>query len=349
MSVWQTWAERVRRGEELPFPVAALLTAATPVFRAGMLARLMGPRVRVDAHVVSFGNLTAGGTGKTPAVIERACAEIKAGKRVAVLTRGYGATPIGRGEVLVRTGGDTPEDLCASVGDEPALIAMKAPESLIVRSADRVAAARKAIEEFHCNVLILDDGYQYVRLERDENVLVIDASNPFGTGHLLPRGILREPIEAMDRASAMLLTRCDQADDLDGLLGVIEECCPGAPVRMTRHAPCALWRVSDKAQHPLEFLEGKEVTAVCAIGNPEAFLLTLESLGAVVAQHLSYPDHSEFPMGCLSPGVTIVTTEKDAMRIREAPPNVYALGVALEDYQPQNIETEPAVQTDVSE
>ncbi|HOD51703.1 MAG TPA: tetraacyldisaccharide 4'-kinase [Candidatus Hydrogenedentes bacterium] len=329
MSAWiQSIADKIRRGEPVPLPLAALLSLATPVMRAGMRMRLRRPRVRVDARVISLGNITAGGTGKTPAVIERAWKEIGAGHRVAVLTRGYGA----RSEepMAVHVGKGSPA-LCASLGDEPALIATRVPEALIVRCADRVAAARKAIGEYDCDTLILDDGYQYVQLERDENVLVIDATNPFGNGRLIPRGILREPLEAMARATHIILTRCDQADSFESILDAAAAYCPEAPIRRTRHVPSVLWRVSNGEQLPLTRLAEEKVCAVCGIGNPEAFFNTLEELGTEITCRMAYPDHSPFPVETLPRDMLVVTTEKDAMRLEEPGTNIVALGIELED------------------
>lgn len=329
MSTWiHSITDKVRRAEPLPFPVAGLLTLATPIMRAGMCFRLRKPRARVDARVISFGNITAGGTGKTPAVIERARKEIQEGHRVAVLTRGYGARS--KETMAVHVGKGSPE-LCDILGDEPALIATRVPEALIVRCADRVAGAHKAISEYKCDTLILDDGYQYVRLERDENVLVIDSTNPFGNGKLIPRGILREPMEAMARASHVILTRCDQADSLEPILDALERFCPDAPIRQTCHVPSVLWRLSNGEQLPLERLREERICAVCGIGNPEAFFETLEKLGAEITSRMAYPDHSPFPAEALPRDILIVTTEKDAMRIEEPGTNVVALGIELED------------------
>lgn len=329
MNALHHMAEKVRRGDPLPWPVGCALRACTPAVRLGMWRRLRQPRVRVQAHVVSFGNITAGGTGKTPAVIERAQRECAAGKRVAVITRGYGGGKVREPAVVPPDA--SREGLAALMGDEPALIARRAPEVFLVKSADRVAGARAALQRFGCEVLLLDDGFQAVRLERDENILVIDATNPFGNGHLVPRGILREPPEAIRRATEILLTRCDQADETEPLeqrMGAIQ---PGVPIRRTRHAPSGLWRVADGGAVPLHSLAGTGVRAVCAIGNPEAFFYTLESTGARVTERVAFPDHAPIPPGALKGPGPVVTTEKDAVRMEGAPPAVLALAIALED------------------
>lgn len=333
-----TLAERIRRGDPVPLPLAALLSAATPIVRLGMWRRLRQPATQVGAHVISMGNLTVGGTGKTPAVIERAQLEIQRGKRVAVLTRGYGTRGYGAKGMTVSSSaaGATGAAGCEGypmLGDEPALMLARVPGLMAFQCADRVASARLAVEEHGCEVLILDDGFQYTRLARDENILVIDATCPFGNGSLLPRGVLREPIGAMGRATAVVLTRCDQAGDLDGLVEKVNLNCPGVPIRKTVHAPVALRRLKDGACLAVEGLRGKEVTAVCAIGNPESFVATLESLGAVVVQISAFRDHREFPPDAIPPAGAVIMTEKDAVRVRNPGDNVLALCIELRDFE----------------
>lgn len=319
-------AERIRKGEEVPAAWGALLAALTPITRLGMQVRLARPRTRVNAHVVSFGNVTAGGTGKTPAVIERALAETRAGRRVAVLTRGYGTGD----SSIFAIGPDEPDspEWAKLLGDEPALIRRRAPGTYIVKGADRVASARLAVERFGCDLLILDDGFQYVLLERDENVVLIDATNPFGNGRLIPRGILREPLSALRRATHFMLTRCDQAGDISALMRTLGEIAPGRPVRRTRHAPVALRRLSDGAALPLETLRGRAIAAACAIGNPDAFFATLERLGAKLVEKYPYRDHASFTVTSAYP---IVVTEKDAVRLATPQENIWALEIAIED------------------
>lgn len=329
MNVVHRLMEKVRTGEQLAAPVAAVLTAATCVPRAGMWLRRRRPRVRVDARVISVGNLTAGGTGKTPAVIERAKRESADGRIVGILTRGYGHTRqlapivIAQGHEAARMG-----DV---VGDEPALIASKAPEAFIARAADRVKAARILIETHGCDVLILDDGFQYVHLERDEDIVLIDASNPFGNERLIPRGILREPIGALARATHLILTRCDQAPGLEGLLRRVRALCPDTPIRQTMHAPVRLRRICDGETASVEVLRGRKVSVACAIGSPESFTRTLTDLGATVTESIIDRDHGPLVLPSnFSTGMAIVT-EKDAARMRHAPENIWALEIELRD------------------
>ncbi len=322
-------AERIRRGEPVPRPLAALLTVLTPITRLGMARRMKQPVRTVNARVISFGNLTVGGTGKTPAVIERAAAELAAGRRVAVLTRGYG----GRNrDPLFMADATMPTATAAwLLGDEPALILKRVPGVILVKAGDRVAGAQAVIARFGCDTLILDDGFQYLRLGRDENVVVIDATNPFGNERLIPRGILREDVGALTRATRILLTHCDKVDT-GPLEARLASLAPTAPVRRTRHAPTHLWRVVDGARVSLDAIKGQSIAAACAIGNPDAFFSTLESLGARVEARHAFRDHATFnPARLTLRNQPLVVTEKDAVRMTNPPPEVLALAIALED------------------
>lgn len=324
-------AERVRRGDPLPLPWDWLLRAATPLTRAGMRWRLRQPVESVEATVISYGNITAGGTGKTPAVIACVQEQIAAGRRVAVVTRGYGSTPVAEPFVVPC---DMPRaEIVRLVGDEPALIRHHAPECVLVKAARRIDGARAAMADHDCDVIVLDDAYQHVQLARNQNICLIDASNPFGNGHLVPRGILREPLSALRRATHIELTRCDQAEDLDGLVHRLETLAPGVPLRKTIHAPGDLWRVSDGARLPLDEARGQSVTAVSAIGHPEAFHRTLRDLGTDLIETRTFRDHAAIPPAALQTDGIVVTTEKDAMRLAAPPDHVYALAITLRDYQ----------------
>lgn len=329
MSYFKGLAEKIRKGERLPLGLGPLLQGASLFQRLGMWKRLRGTRVRVDARVISFGNITAGGVGKTPAVIERACQEIRTGHQVAVITRGYGAKPI-RG-VLVLPPGEVQEDGLTYFGDEALLIARRAPGVWIIRSADRVKGAEEALR-CGCDTLLLDDAYQAVALERDENILLIDAANPFGNGHVLPRGLLREPLKALDRATEIILTRCDQVESekLAILTKTIRRYNTEAPIRHTAHYPTEIRRLHDDAPLPLSFLEGMTIQALCGIGNPEAFLRSLDDLGAVRQHTTILADHEALDTDLFSTTLPVVMTEKDAVRVPEPlGKNLYALCIAL--------------------
>lgn len=322
-------ATKVRRGEPIPPPLAAALSVASAGMRAGMWLRKRAPRFQVDARVISYGNITTGGAGKTPAVIERAQQEIAAGHRVAVITRGYGgAHKPGR-----LRGADAPitHETAARFGDEPALIASKVPEAYVFKSADRVKAAVEAVRDYGCGVIILDDGFQYLPLARDEDILLLDSTNPFGNGRLVPRGILREPLTAMARATAFILTRCDLVPESHHLAEALRELCPGAPIRQTRHQPTHLWNARTGERLDVEALNGQASHVVCAIGNPEAFCVSLERLGATLLTAQTFRDHATIPPEALPQEGFIVTTEKDAIRMAAPPKNLWALAVTLQD------------------
>jgi len=341
MSRWRdAYVDWTRGAAPMPPWADAVLALGEPLIALGMRRRLAAPRVRVAARVVSFGNITTGGTGKTPAVIEAAQHACAAGERVAVITRGYGSAREAEPAVLApgalvpfRVGPDAAEAV-RRFGDEPVLIAWHAPQAVVVKARDRVAGARHAMAEFGCTTLLLDDGFQYVRLERDENVLVVDASCPFGNRHLTPRGNLREPVAHAARATSLLLTHCDRAPALDVLTAELSALCPGRPQRRTRHAPARLWRADTGETLPLEALrECATLRAVSAIGSPGHFAALLRALGAASVESRSFPDHAQIPGDALASatGQSTVITEKDAVRLHHAPSNTWVLGIALED------------------
>jgi len=324
-------AGRIRRNEPIPFLPGALLHVASLGQRLGIRARLLRRPIRVPAYVISFGNLTAGGTGKTPAVIDRAERERNAGRQVAILTRGYGAAH--SHFPLVMNTSAPPPDISTNFGDEAALVAARVPGIWIVRSPNRVVGAREAIAR-GCDTLILDDGYQAVHLHRDENILLIDATNPFGNGYVIPRGILREPVPALHRATEILLTRCDQAvTPLQEIERTVRAYSKEVPIQRSIHQPTHLRRLCDGSVHSLSLLSGAHVRAVCGIGNPESFAATLKEAGAEAVDLHALPDHGPIPAAYLRGDVMTLVTEKDAARMGECPlPDVYALCISLAPY-----------------
>ncbi len=257
--------------------------------------------------VVSVGNLTLGGTGKTPCVEYVARFLRTQDRRVAILSRGYGGEAGRNDEALV---------LQANLPDVPHL-----------QGADRVSLARTAVEELESEVLVLDDGFQHRRLARDLNIVLVDATDPWGQGYLFPRGFLRESASGLRRAGIVLLTRCDQVEEKerDRLREVIGRMAPGVPIVETRHQPVELVN-SDRICQPVDNLANHPVAAFCGIGNPEAFRKTLTGLGSSVVAFKRYSDHHLYSQedvedlrnwaqgqerACL-----VMTTQKDLVKLR---------------------------------
>jgi tetraacyldisaccharide 4'-kinase len=264
---------------------------------------------RMPVPVVSVGNLTAGGTGKTPCVEYVARFYRNLDRRVAILSRGYGGA-----------GGRN---------DEALVLEENLPDVPHLQGTDRVALARTAIEELESEVLILDDGFQHRRLARDLDLVLVDATAPWGHGHLLPRGLLREPPSSLRRASVVVLTRCDQvpAEQREPLRQAIGRIASDVPVVETTHRPVELSN-SDGECAPLDILHEAPAAAFCGIGNPEAFRRSLLDLGARLGDFRVYADHHAYSRadveelrrwaGGLPAGAVVVTTQKDLVKLRLA-------------------------------
>jgi tetraacyldisaccharide 4'-kinase len=261
---------------------------------------------RAAAPVVSIGNLTVGGVGKTPFVEFVADYYRRREARVAVLSRGYGAADGPNDEALV---------LEANLPDVPHL-----------QSADRVALATAAVEELESEVLVLDDGFQHRRLARDVDIVLIDATDPWGGGRLLPRGLLREPASGLRRAHVVALTRCDQATPaaIADIREHLRRLAPDAPLIETVHRPVELIDAA-AATAPLDDLRGRPVAAFCGLGNPEAFRRTLIDCGADLRDFRIYPDHHGYSRhdvddlqtwaGALPRDGMVVVTQKDLVKL----------------------------------
>lgn len=238
---------------------------------------------RVEAVVICVGNITTGGTGKTPLVVwlcEWLAGHPELGaRRCAILTRGYKS---------------------AEHSDEPALLAQSCPQVPVVVNPDRVAGATEAIRKLGAEILIMDDGFQHRRLHRDLDIVAIDATCPFGYGRVLPAGMLRESLGGLGRAGAFVVTRCDQAGDaeLADIERRLHEYNPKAPTAKCAHAPTYV-ALSGGERIELEELSGMKVFAFCGIGNPDSFVKSLEKLGADVVGSEVLDDHHSYTAGCL--------------------------------------------------
>ena len=262
---------------------------------------------RVPTPVVSVGNLTVGGTGKTPFVEHVAGYYRRRDVRVAVLSRGYGAE--------------------SGPNDEALVLEENLPDVPHLQGKDRVALAQAAIEELESELLVLDDGFQHRRLFRDLDFVLIDATQPWGHGRLLPRGLLREPKSGLRRAHLVALTRCDQVGEADKarLRQEVARLAPGVPVIETTHRPVGLVN-ADGETAPLEALRGRPVAAFCGVGNPESFRRTLTDCGADVRAFRVYPDHHAYTRADvdelrdlarrLPADCHVVVTQKDLVKLR---------------------------------
>lgn len=264
---------------------------------------------RVDACVISVGNLTVGGTGKTPAVRYLAAWLAERGYRCVLLSRGYG------------------RDTDSSLNDEARELARRLPDIPHLQGRDRAALARQAIVQCGAQVLVLDDGFQHRRLARDVDVVLIDALQPWGGGHLLPRGKLREPPRSLARATAVIVTRGDALapDARAQLLADIDRWHPDIPVAVVRERPTE-WVDQEGATIALDALPGPW-QPFCGIGNPRAFVRTLEGLGKPLLPTIIFPDHHAYTasdwdriaaMAGTRGAAALVCTEKDLVKAPSA-------------------------------
>jgi tetraacyldisaccharide 4'-kinase len=318
----------------LPFSaVYALVTA----LRNFLYDRGILPSFPVPAKVVSVGNLTVGGTGKTPFVEALARFFSEQGHRVAVVSRGYGRR--GKKILTVSDGKSFLEDP-ALTGDEPLLLARHLPGVPVLVGADRVATARKAVESFGSTLILLDDGFQHRRLKRDMDVVTLRRGDPFGNGLVLPAGPLRERRKGLERADVIVLTGVKGSGGLKSGIP-FEKSNPDRIVEAT-YEPMGWRRFSEERHLPRGFLRGKSVFAFSGIGNPASFEATLIGLGVKSAGHRSFPDHHRYTASDWSRirrraeslgAEAVVTTEKDAARSRlswEAAIPLYILIIRLE-------------------
>jgi len=306
-----------RRGLGAPwfFPILLLLSVPYGIaVRCRNLLYNLGffePR-RPDVPVVSVGNITAGGTGKTPLGIFLAHEALRRGLSPALVSRGY------KGEW--RQG--------VWVNDEGLLLNEVLPGLAVVQDPDRVAAARRAVQDRGADFIILDDAFQHRRIGRDRDILTADARRPFGNGRLLPAGLLREPPRGIRRADAVVLTRCEETrkTDLEETRSRIARLAPGLPVFLADHVPEGLSRLGSGEELPLAKLSGLKVFLCSGIARPESFAATAKGLGAVPVGERAFPDHHRYGIKDVQlvtqearerGADAVLTTAKDAVKLRD--------------------------------
>ncbi len=289
--------------------------------------------------VVSIGNLSCGGTGKTPVVEVFAKTLSSKGRKVAILSRGYRSKKRSTWDKLkhmfdnqkieippkvVSDGQNLLLD-SAYAGDEPYMLASNLKDVAVLVDKDRVKSGLYAIDKFGTDVLILDDGFQYLMLKQHINIALVDTTDPFGNGNVLPRGMLREPIKNIRRADYIFLSKSDGHHKLKHLKSFIKRHNPRAEIIECTHRPKYLEKVYHRGERePLSMLKGAKVAALSAIACPAGFEGFLESLGANLVARESYADHHRYTQQEIIDFINvakaagadyIVTTEKDAVRI----------------------------------
>ncbi|HEY6046846.1 MAG TPA: tetraacyldisaccharide 4'-kinase [Pyrinomonadaceae bacterium] len=335
----------MNRAATIALTPLGLLYGAAMRARASLYERRIFRTHQIGKPVISVGNLTTGGTGKTPLVAAIAQHLAQEGRRVCILTRGYGRENPGR-RVVVSDGNQILAGV-TETGDEPLMLAEQLKgKAAVICDADRVAAARFAEEELASDVFILDDGFQNLRIARDVNVVTIDATNPWGSKHVLPAGILREPLRALGRADCVVVTRADQAIEAH-LLNQIERL-SSAPVLSSRMVVSGIRPIqsAEPAQSKTS-LTRQPVAAFCAVGNPQGFFHLLRADFDLTSTH-PFRDHHQFTQAgidrvtrdALAAGAkALVTTAKDEVKLRSLRLDLpcYVVDIAIEVSSPDKL------------
>lgn len=306
-------------------------------------------RFPLGVQVISIGNVTAGGTGKTPVTEIFARTLAAEGRKVAILSRGYRRkeapwwqrmfTQVIDPPLVVSDGKHVLLD-AATGGDEPYMLAANLPGVAVVVDRNRVKAGRYAVKRLGCDTIILDDGFQYQKLKHSIEVVLVDSTNPFGNGNMLPRGILREPIGNLKRADIIFLTKC--RGDVSKVKAEIRKYNSEAEIVECNHTPRVLKDVWSREEYPLDWLKGKKLCTLSGIASPKGFENSLRQLGAKVVWCERYADHHRYDSSEVLYALNrsadmgadaLVTTEKDAVRFprfETAPVKCLYLRIAIE-------------------
>lgn len=307
--------------KSIVLPPLSLLYGAVTRTRLSLYRRGTFHTTKLERPVISVGNITTGGTGKTPLVEWVARTVAAKGKKVCILTRGYGRKDPHL-QVIVSDG----YGVLASpseAGDEPYLLATNLSGlAAVISSADRIAAGHEAMNDFGSDCFILDDGFQHLRLARDLNIVTIDATNPWGGGMLLPFGRLRESPEGLRRADCIVITRCDQVGNIEPLRTEITKLTGNRPIFYSQMRTS---RVSSLKNGHGALAPPARVAAFCAIGNPSSFFRLLQHSGYELPLEKSFPDHHVYSQDEIESIIhsakkagadSLITTAKDAVKLR---------------------------------
>jgi tetraacyldisaccharide 4'-kinase len=322
----------VARGRKglLPGVLRGGLALLAPVYCIGLKTYLLPyhlgirKRTRLPCPVICVGNLTTGGTGKTP-LTQTLCRLLREQeRRVVILSRGYGGeheygcAVVSDGRNILLTAGEA--------GDEAYLLAMTLPDVPVVVGKDRRVTGRLAVEQFRPDVIVLDDGLQFWQLHRDLDIVLLNACEPFDNGWTFPRGLLREPPSHLNRAGIVVLTRARQAGlaQIRSVRAQVERLAPHRPIFTADLSPTGLRALTGKTDYTLDWLNGKRVAALSALGNPASFESMLGELGGILAARFRFRDHQAitpaevervFIEACAAGAQAVIVTEKDAVKM----------------------------------
>ena len=291
-------------------PYLAVLNTRNALYKNGIVRS-----TRLPVKVISIGNITTGGTGKTPLVEFSVKYLTGIGKKVAILSRGYG-------------GNSSSQESSEIVNDECLTLKENLQDVPVLAGKDRVKNGKKAISDFGVDCVILDDGFQHLKLKRDLDIVVIDAINPFGGGNLIPRGSLREPLKNLKRADLFIISHCNQINEqtIKSICTTLNRINKDAPVCESIHSPVHIDNIMNGSILELEWLNGKRIYALSAIGNPESFVFTLNELEADIIRHRVFSDHHNYTRVEINHVLSeaqslgadaIVVTQKDMVKIRK--------------------------------
>lgn len=295
---------------------------------------------KLDIPVICVGNLSTGGTGKTPAIITLCTMLLQEGIKPAVLTRGYNRKKNRNSVTVIAEGDNPPKEEC---GDEPLMIARELGHKVpVLISPNRYASGTVAAFQYGADLAIMDDGFQHFQLKRDINIVLVNAAQPFTKDHLLPYGNLRETPKGLERATVVLLTHCELVDrkEIDNLREAVREY-TYAPVLESSHKPMSFLKADTEEDYDIGFFNGRDAVALSGIGNPESFEGNLTQLGINIRQTWRYPDHHNYTEDELMSArnaagkAPIITTFKDFSRFPEnwkelMGTDVYLLKIALD-------------------
>jgi tetraacyldisaccharide 4'-kinase len=329
-------------------PGRSLLRLAAGLYGLGVGLRLrlyrwhLLPSLRLPLKVISLGNLTAGGSGKTPHTALLARYLQKKGIKVAVLSRGYGGTKMKSGAVI--SDGRSLVGTLEEGGEEPFWLAQKLPGIPVLVGKDRYRSGMTCVRFWQTDWVVLDDGFQHLRLKRDLNILLVPAHRRVDSERLLPLGLLREPTGEMKRADMILLTHAERLDPgrRTALAEKIQSLVPGVPFFFSEHKPAVIWSYPSKKILSSALLAGRRLLAFCGLAEPESFLFSLKQLGVDPVELVAFRDHHDYQekdkrtledRGRALKVNGLITTEKDVLKLGkwEAPGlELLVLGIEVE-------------------